>query len=388
MILNHAHRVSRWGRSLATVAMCGLSAAVLAAPQIAQAETFEISGTKTTLSAEVVADFNGPWAMTFLPDDTMLVTEQRGRMFHVTRDGAKTAVSGVPQVRAGGQGGLGDVVLHPEFAANQLVYLSYVERGEGGRGAVVVRMRLAGIDAGAPELTDLERIWTQTPKKRSGRHFSHRLLFDRDGMLFITSGDRGEQTPAQDFQQALGKLIRLNADGSVPADNPFQDRGELAKSYWSVGHRNQLGIALDAQGRIWAHEMGPRHGDELNLIVRGENYGWPTVSNGDNYSGRPIPDHNTQPQFEKPKAYWVPAISPAGLIIYSGDTFADWQGDALIGGLSSQALVRVDIDDTAATEAERFTWGARVREVEQGPDGAIWVLEDGGRLLRLTPATN
>ncbi|MEL6748083.1 MAG: PQQ-dependent sugar dehydrogenase, partial [Pseudomonadota bacterium] len=247
---------------------------------------------------------------------------------------------------------------------------------------------LAALDAGAPELTDLERIWTQTPKKRSGRHFSHRLLFDRDGMLFITSGDRGEQTPAQDFQQALGKLIRLNADGSVPSDNPFQDRGDLAKSYWSVGHRNQLGIALDAQGRIWAHEMGPRHGDELNLIVRGENYGWPTVSNGDNYSGRPIPDHNTQPQFEKPKAYWVPAISPAGLIIYSGDTFADWQGDALIGGLSSQALVRVDIDDTAATEAERFTWGARVREVEQGPDGAIWVLEDGGRLLRLTPATN
>ena len=240
----------------------------------------------------------------------------------------------------------------------------------------------------APKLTGVERIWVQEPKVSGNGHFSHRIAFGQDGKLFITSGDRQKQTPAQDFEQALGKIIRLNEDGTVPADNPWQDNGELAKTFWSTGHRNMLGIAFDAEGRLWTHEMGPRHGDELNHVEPGKNHGWPVVSYGDNYSGVPIPDHDTRPEFEAPEAWWVPAISPAGLTIYSGDLFANWKGDALIGGLSSQALVHVEIDGTTAREAERFSWGERVRETEQGPDGALWVLEDGsgGRLLKLTPA--
>jgi glucose/arabinose dehydrogenase len=205
-------------------------------------------------------------------------------------------------------------------------------------------------------------------------------------MLFITSGDRQKQDPAQDFDAALGKVIRLHDDGTVPSDNPWQDQGDLAKTFWTMGHRNLLGIAFDGAGRLWTHEMGPRHGDELNLIEPGGNYGWPEVSYGNHYSGRRIPDHPTRPEFVEPKAYWVPAISPSGLVIYDGAMFPDWQGDAFIGGLSSRALVHVDIDGDTAAEVERFEWNRRVREVEQGPDGALWVLEDrDGRLLKLTP---
>jgi glucose/arabinose dehydrogenase len=193
------------------------------------------------------------------------------------------------------------------------------------------------------------------------------------------------------MEQNLGKIIRLNPDGSVPSDNPFQDQGELAKTFWSTGHRNMLGIDFDTEGRLWVHEMGPRGGDELNLVEPGRNYGWPVVSNGVNYSGSDIPDHDTRPEFAAPEEHWTPVIAPAGMVIYSGETFADWNGDAIIGGLRSQALVRVDLveqdDGTMAAETERFAMGARIREVEQGPDGALWVLEDeaGGRLLRITP---
>jgi glucose/arabinose dehydrogenase len=240
-----------------------------------------------------------------------------------------------------------------------------------------------------PKLTEAKKVWTQTPKTSGQGHYSHRIAFGPDGYLYITSGDRQKQTPAQDMKKGLGKVIRLNADGSVPDDNPFQDQGELAKTFWSVGHRNLLGIAFDPDGRLWTHEMGPRHGDELNLVEKGKNYGWPEVSYGDNYSGVPIPDHDTTDKYVEPKVYWVPAISPAGLIIYNGDYFKDWKGSAFIGGLSSEALIRVAIQGDKASEAERFKWGQRVREVEQGPDGAIWVLEDGGkgsagRLIKLT----
>ena len=205
-------------------------------------------------------------------------------------------------------------------------------------------------------------------------------------MLFITSGDRQEQWPAQRWDMALGKIIRLYDDGSVPVDNPFQDKGELARSFWTLGHRNLLGIAFDAMGQMWTNEMGPRHGDELNLVTPGQNYGWPIVSNGDNYDGSEIPDHDTRPEFAAPKAWWVPSIAPSGLIIYSGRHFPNWKGNAFMGGLVSRALIRVELSGTQATEAERFRWGERIREVEQGPGGALWVLEDshGGRLLRLT----
>lgn len=350
---------------------------------------FEITGNDgSNLQAAEITSFNEPWAMTFLPDGTMLVTTKPGKLYRVAQDGGKTEVKGMWEVSYGGQGGLGDVVLHPDFANNGYVYISNVETLDGGAtsGAIVTRARL-DLSGDTPKLTGKERIWTQEPKVPGRGHYSHRIAFGPDGMLFITSGERQKQTPAQEFDKALGKVIRLNDDGSVPGDNPWQDKGELAKSFWTMGHRNLLGIAFDKAGRLWTHEMGPRHGDELNLIVKGDNYGWPIVSNGDNYSGIPIPDHDTRPEFNAPEAYWVPSIAPSGLVIYDGELFPDWKGDAFIGGLVSQALIRVDIDGETAKEAERFEWGKRIREVEQGPDGALWVLEDqgGGRLLKLTP---
>jgi glucose/arabinose dehydrogenase len=364
-------------------------AACVAGLSPAVAETFEIAGTGgTVLLAETVAEFDEPWAMTFLPDGTLLITTKPGKLFHVTQDGAKTEVQGLWDVAYGGQGGLGDVVLHPGFAENALVYISNAEAADQGTtyGGVVRRARFDRSGA-TPRLTDVERIWTQEPKVSGRGHYSHRIAFGPEGMLFITAGERQKQEPAQDFRQALGKIIRLHDDGRVPDDNPWRDKGDLARTFWSMGHRNMLGIAFDAGGRLWAHEMGPRHGDELNLIVKGGNYGWPVVSNGNHYSGIPIPDHDTRPEFNAPKAFWVPAISPAGFAIYDGALFPDWRGDGFIGGLSSQALVRVDIDGERAREAERFEWGKRVREIEQGPDGALWVLEDrrGGRLLKLMP---
>lgn len=335
-----------------------------------------------------VASLDQPWAMTFLPDGRALVTEKPGRLRLVeVTSGRVGTVSGVPAVAAGGQGGLGDVVLHPAFGGNRLVYLSYVERSGNLYGAVVVRARLETDAAGGGHLSQLQRIWEQVPKTPGQGHFGHRLAFDAGRRLWITSGDRQQLDPAQDMGGNLGKILRLADDGSVPADNPFVAQGGVAGQVWSLGHRNPLGIAFDAQGRLWAHEMGPAGGDELNLILRGRNYGWPIVSNGDHYDGRPIPDHATQPGFEAPKAWWTPVIAPAGLVIYSGHLFESFRGDAFIGGLASQALVRVRFDGTRAFERRRYPMGRRIREVEQGPDGALWLLEDGpgGRLLRLTP---
>lgn len=337
---------------------------------------------------ESFGTFYEPWAMTFLPDGDLLVTEKGGTLLLFRLDDrSRVSVAGIPDVAYGGQGGLGDIILHPRYRDNNQIYLSYAEEDASGkRGAVVVRALLRPGPAG-PKLENLEIIWRQEPKTSGSGHYSHRLAFSPDGYLFITSGDRQKQTPAQSWAQNLGKVIRLNADGSVPPDNPFQDKGELAKTFWSLGHRNLLGIAFDKNGRLWTHEMGPRDGDELNLTVSGDNYGWPVVSWGDHYSGFPIPDHDTRPEFNAPEVYWVPTIAPSGMILYDGLMFPEWQGNAFIGGLRSQSLVRIGIDGDQAEEVERFFMGNRIREVEQGPDGAIWVLEDGngGRLLKLTP---
>ena len=340
------------------------------------------------LSAESYGVFNEPWAMTFLPNGDLLVTEKPGTLLLVSLDeGVRVPVKGVPTVAYGGQGGLGDIILHPQYADNNWIYLSYAEQdASGNRGAVVARARLSP-ETAAPELENLEVIWRQQPKVPGSGHYSHRLAFSPDGKLFITSGDRQKQKPAQSWTQNLGKVIRLNADGSVPLDNPFQDKGELARTFWSLGHRNLLGIAFDGKGQLWTHEMGPRHGDEFNLTLGGNNYGWPIVSWGDHYSGIPIPDHDERPEFKAPELYWVPTVAPSGLIIYSGSMFPEWQGNGFLGGLRSQSLVRIRIEDDQAEEVERFAMDKRIREVEQGPKGAIWVLEDkqGARLLRLTP---
>jgi glucose/arabinose dehydrogenase len=282
------------------------------------------------------------------------------------------------------------VILHPRFAENQVIYLSYAEPGDGkSRGAAVARAKL---DVERGTLSDVRVIWRQVPKFDGEGHFGHRLAFDREGKLWVSSSERQQFTPAQDMKSNAGKILRLNDDGTPAAGNPFASQGGVAAEVWSLGHRNVLGIAFDSQGRLWAQEMGPRGGDELNLIERGANYGYPEVSNGDHYDGRVIPDHPTRPEFRAPLVTWNPVISPAGLMVYSGDLFPQWRGSIFIGGLSSQALVRVAVDGNSAREAERFNMGVRIREVEQGPDGSVWLLEDerngaGGRLLKLTPAS-
>lgn len=336
---------------------------------------------------ETVTNVDEAWAMTFMPDGRLLITEKFGKLSIVTQQGKKTPVSGVPDVDYGGQGGLGDVILHPNFSQNNIIYLSYVEGGDDNvRGAAVARAALHLDKKGGGSLSNLNIIWRQSPKTTGLGHYGHRLAFSPDGHLFISSGERQKFHPAQDMKQNLGKIIRLNADGSIPNGNPFTQHGTLAQQIWTLGHRNPLGLVFDQQGKLWSHEMGPMGGDELNLILRGKNYGYPTVSDGDHYSGDDIPDHSTRAQFETPKISWSPVISPSGFIIYTGNQFPQWKGNGFIGGLSSRSLVRVVFEGNTAKEVERFNMKKRIREVEQGPNGAIWLLEDkSGRLLKLTP---
>jgi len=347
-------------------------------------------------SVTEAARFDEPWAMSFLDEGALaLVTEKSGRLIVIdTVDGTKTEVTGVPPVDHGGQGGLGDIVLAPDPDPTDKihpVYLSWVEAGENDtRGAVVGRGDLV-INPMAEQrasLTNLRIIWRQVPKVTGRGHFSHRIAVAPDGRhIFVSSGDRQKFDPAQDMTGNLGKIVRLNPDGSIPADNPFADQGGIAAQIWSLGHRNVLGLAFDSEGRLWASEMGPEGGDEVNLILRGGNYGWPKASNGSHYGGAPIPDHNETDGFVAPKAWWTPSVSPAGMAFYSATAFPGWRNSLLIGALSGQALIRLTVTGEHATEADRWPM-KRIREVEVGPDGAVWLLEDGtdARLLKLTPA--
>lgn len=340
-------------------------------------------------TVQAVAKFDEPWAIAFLPDGRVLVTEKRGALRLVDpKTGRTGTIAGVPKVDYGGQGGLGDVAVHPQFAANGLVYLSYAEAGPNdGRGAAVARGKLTLDANGGGRIDGATVIWRQDPKVTGRGHYGHRLLFGPDGHLWISSGDRQKFTPAQDRKANLGRIVRLKDDGSVPADNPFAKDGGVTAQTWSLGHRNPLGIAFDAEQRLWVAEMGPAGGDELNLVERGANYGYPVVSNGDHYDGRVIPDHPTRPEFVAPKLWWTPVISPSSLVIYSGTEFPDWRGDALIGGLSAGAIVHVEFDGVAARETARYELGRRMRGVAQSPAGELWAIEDGGdgRLLRLLP---
>jgi aldose sugar dehydrogenase len=355
--------------------------------------SFTVTGTDgAVIRAAPLETFDSPWAMTFLPDGRALVTEKDGAIWLLGANGAKAGrVTGGPDARSRGQGGLGDVILHPGFASTGQVYLSYAARdaGDAGLSGAVVELATLTLTGTGGALGQRRAIWRQSPFVDGEGHYGHRLAVSPDRHLFITSGERQKFDPAQDMGSTLGKVIRLKLDGSLPEDNPFAEQGGPAAEVWTLGHRNPLGIAFAPDGKLWLHEMGPRHGDELNLVIRGQNYGYPVVSNGNHYDGRDIPDHPARPEFSAPAAFWVPAISPAGLDIYEGGLFTGWSGNALIGGLSSQALVRVRIAaDGTAAEAARYVWGARVREVEEGPDGALYVLEDGpgGRLLRFSPA--
>ncbi len=335
-----------------------------------------------------VADLDAPWAMAFLPDGRMLVTEKKGQMLLLSADGKqRRAIATIP-VDSAGQGALMDVVLAPGFAQNKQVYYSYSTAGQGGKGVVLARGVLEGA-AGAEQLGQIQTLFTARPFVEGDGHYSGRIAFSPDGkFLFFTNGDRQKFTPAQDKQATLGKVLRLTLDGKPAPGNPLASQG-FAPEVWSYGHRNLLGIAFDGAGNLWEQEMGPKGGDEVNLILPGRNYGWPNASNGSHYDGRDIPDHKPGDGYEAPKVSWNPVISPGGLMIYSGAMFPQWKGDAFIGGLSSQSLVRVDLDRTNASKGDQWKMGARIREVEQGPDGAIWLLEDGGRgsegrLLKLT----
>ena len=338
-------------------------------------------------TATAVGTFDEPWAMAFLPDGRLLVTEKKGALkLFDPASGQRGDISGVPAVDYGGQGGFADVALHPQFADNGLVYVSYAERGAGDtRGGALARAHLALDDRGGGALSGLQVIWRQVPKVGGRGHYGGRIAFDADGRLWLSSSERQKFDPAQDMTSNLGKVLRLDDDGAAAAGNPFAERGGVAAQIWSLGHRNVLGLAFDADGRLWEIEMGPRGGDELNLIERGANYGYPVVSNGDHYDGRPIPDHDTRPDFAAPKVSWNPVISPSSLVIYSGDAFPDWRGNALITGLSSQSLVRVALDGNRAREIARYDMNERIRVAAQAPDGTLWLLEDGsrGRLLRL-----
>jgi glucose/arabinose dehydrogenase len=378
---------------MGTTALAAALALTACSGEPADAKAKANAATPQPFTVSEVASFNEPWAMAFLPDGRALITEKAGRL--MLWDGKTTgaiAVSGVPKVAEGGQGGLGDIVLHPGFTQNRMVYLSWVEAGDGGFGAVVGRARL--VDAGgAARLDGLAVIWRQVPKVSGRGHFGHRLAFGPDGKLYISSGERQKFDPAQAMAMNLGKVLRLNDDGSVPADNPFANHveakvaGSVTAQIWSLGHRNPLGLAFDPAGRLWNSEMGPAGGDELNLVRRGSNYGYPKVSNGSHYDGRDIPDHKAGDGFEAPKVWWNPSISPGSLMIYSGKLFPNWTGDAFIGALGGEALIRVDLNGERATKADQWPMKTRIREVEQGPDGAIWLLEDGddGRLMKLTP---
>jgi glucose/arabinose dehydrogenase len=324
-----------------------------------------------------------PWGLAFLPDGGMLVTEREGRLRIVGRNGALSEpLGGVPPVRAGGQGGLLDVALSPTFAQDRLVYLSFSEPGDNGAGTAVARGRL-----GERGLEGTQTVWRQQPKVTSSIHWGSRLLFRADGTLFVTLGDRSSRDHVQDLSTTIGKLVRINGDGTIPRDNPFIGRDGARPEIWSYGHRNVQSAALDARGQLWTVEHGARGGDELNTPQAGRNYGWPVISYGVDYSGAKIGMGTARPGMEQPVYYWDPVIAPSGATFYSGEAFPDWRGDLLVGSLNPGGLVRLRLEGGRVTDETLYAIdpGERVRAVRQGPDGMIYVLTDSprGRIVRL-----
>lgn len=390
-----------------TIRSAAAIAAALVAAVAAHAEPETISTQSGPVTVKRLATLDHPWGMSFLPDGRLLISEKPGRL-RVYADGKLSeAVAGVPRVKFRDQGGLLDVEIDPDFARNGLVYLAYseaaaqqpqVESDEPDprlgvfqdlkdttlKGLAVARGQLDGL-----QLRDVQVIWRQEPKAIGRNHFGGRLAFAPDGKLFISSGDRQRFEPAQDPGSSIGKIVRINADGSIPDDNPFMNTDGARGDIWALGNRNPLGLAINpASGQLWESEMGPKGGDEINLIERGKNYGWPIVSPGDHYDDAPIPRHATRPEFAAPLHSWNPSVSPSGMAFYTGDVFPAWRGNVLLGGLSSEALIRLTLVDGKVTDVERIDMGRRIRDVIQAPDGSILLLSDGpsADLLRLTPA--
>ena len=328
-----------------------------------------------------------PWALAFLPDGRILVTERPGRLRVVGRDGKLSApLGGVPKVHAEGQGGLLDVALDPRFEENRLVYLSFAEPGEGGAGTAVARGRLA-----EGRLENVQVIYRQRPKVEGNGHFGSRLVFARDGKLFVTQGDRqGYREQAQKPGSGLGKLVRINPDGSIPDDNPFVSRQGTLPEIYSLGHRSVQAAALHPEtGRLWTVEHGARGGDELNHPEGGKNYGWPVITYGRDYSGASIGEGTAREGMEQPVYYWDPVIAPSGAVGYTGDRYPGWKGSLFIGSMQPGALVRLTLENGRVTAEERYLGelGDRIRDVQQGPDGLLYLVtdEEDGRILRVVP---
>jgi len=342
--------------------------------------------TKTgPVSVEVLAsDLNHPWGMAFLSDGRLLITERAGNLRTFTKGGELSEpLTGVPKVLAEDQGGLLDIALDPQFESNQLVYLSFAEPGEAGASTALGRGRL-----NENRIEDFKVIFRQEPKVSGAKHFGGRIVFSPKDDLFLTTGERFKFEPAQDLSSDLGKVIRIKSDGSIPEDNPFVGQDSARPEIWSYGHRNIEGAAIHPKtGALWVAEMGPKGGDELNISEPGKNYGWPVVSWGRHYDGRDIPDPPTHPEFVDAIRQWTPVISPSGMIFYAGDAFPAWKGNVLIGSLSRHGLVRLEVGEREVRNEEIIPIGTRIRDVEQGPDGAVYLLTDErrGSLLRLTP---
>jgi glucose/arabinose dehydrogenase len=341
-----------------------------------------------TVSIEVVArGLENPWGLAFLPDGRMLVTEKAGRLRIVTSKGEiSKPIANVPRVAARGQGGLLDIAPSPGFARDQTIFFSYSEAGQSGEaGTAMARARLANDN----ELSDVRVIFGQTPKVDGGQHFGSRIAFARDGAVFLTTGDRGKFDPAQDVTNTIGVVVRLNGDGSPLKDNPFVGQERARPDIFSYGHRNIQGAAIHPRtGALWVHEMGPRGGDEINIVAAGRNYGWPLVSWGSHYSGIPIAKPSTRPDLTDAIYHWTPSIAPSGMAFYEADLFPKWRGSLLVGALAGRMLVRLTLNGDKVTGEERIALNARIRDVDVGPDGAVYLITDesNGRILRLSPA--
>jgi len=327
-----------------------------------------------------------PWALAFLPNGDMLISERAGHL-RMLRDGKldPSPIPGGPDVVLGGQGGLLDIALHPRFAETHLVYLSYSGAGAGGSGTEVARGRLV-----EDRLVDLKTILVVQPKSPGVRHYGSRLLFGRDGRLYVTTGERGDRNRAQDLGDLAGKVLRISDDGAIPSDNPFIGRPDARPEILSYGNRNPQGLAMHPEtGQIWEVEHGPKGGDELNILSAGANYGWPVITHGRSYGGQPIGEGAAKAGMEQPIKYWTPSISPSGMVFYTGDDFPDWRGNLFVGALSGRALVRLELDGKTVLHEERLLKGLRkrIRDVRQGPDGRLYLLTDepNGALLRVDP---
>lgn len=341
----------------------------------------------------VTAGLDHPWALAFLPDGALLVSERAGRLRVVSPEGKKSdPVAGVPKVAARGQGGLLDVALDPAFADNQRIYFSYSEPREGGNGTAVMRARLVREGASA-RLEEPSVIWRMQPTLDSDKHFGSRLVFARDGKLFVTTGERSimaGRVQAQRLDSAFGKIIRIEPDGSIPKDNPFVGREGALPEIYSYGHRNVQAAALHPDtGRLWVVDHGPRGGDEINVIEPGKDYGWPTITYGIEYSGGKVGEGKTAaPGMEQPLYYWDPVIAPSGMVFYTGALFPAWRGSLFVGGLAGKHIARLTLEGNRVVGEERLLAGrARIRDVRQGPEGALYVLTDAsdGEISKLVP---